>query len=153
MSDVSELKAEVARLKAKMDRIAPDPEPEAPRPDWVPPTAFKDNCGMWRDGRGKVLQGPDARTHEDYIADLQRRIGDDAKAQKRYRSHDSDGEPLPDGFFRDPHGMIRSRDGRLAQVVEREETAVREIRQQQAEEHRQFLGQTLPSRNRSQKEA
>ncbi|MEQ8653873.1 MAG: hypothetical protein RIC87_15525 [Kiloniellales bacterium] len=144
MTELDDMKAEFDRLKVKLDRIAPDPEPEEALPDWAPAGAWQDSSGLWRDALGKILQGPDARSHEAYIDDLRSRIKADAAAQEHYRAHDNDGNPLPDGYFRDSCGIVRTDKGQVAEIAEHEAERVADINREIAKQHREDLG--LPPR-------
>ena len=125
MHPVAEFRAEVAELRAEIERLRAaifPPAPEAPPPfDSRPP---------------KPKLSPEEAA-ADYVerheADARRR---EAEYQARVRAST---EGLPDGHWRDPCGIIRDREGKVAVSSEHERTLAAAVVREQHAVHRERL--------------
>ncbi len=126
-SEIEELRRRVAEQRAVSPAdviIAHEPI----RPSWVPPGGQCDFNGIWRDAGGRIVRSPGAASYEEYQETLRRAAALREAEAEEYRSHDNDGNKLPEGLFRDPCGTIRYRsDGRTYASVKNE---IRELEEQ-----------------------
>lgn len=123
--DQNALVARIAALEAKLEPSNRQPQP-APAPIQID--------GVRRDYNGRPIADPNAPSWEER---QKRRRAETKAAQAAETLARSAG--LPPGLWRDPTGLVRNSDGRLAKTVEREMEAKAEVAAEMAMEHKANL--------------
>jgi hypothetical protein len=126
-AEIAALKRRLQELEAQLSKVAPEAQPIEEPAKWPGPA---------REANGVVALSPDAKSYEERQAEERRQNEAAYQAEMKRRT---EGLDPASGHWRDPFGMVRTADGRLASTVEREKERLGEVRRIQAQEHHAAL--------------